>query len=191
MIRIIEQYQEDWNGMMEFTRRTDRLWTDHFLYTRNTIISVLGSLGDVDTIVERLMRNQEDIGALMDGYFDPSEIKDFVDMLKSHIRIAGELVTAVKANADTVDIRARWAENGFNITRWMSDHDQQHWSRLRTQPLWDAHLNLTYDEMTTRAASSWVEDVSASDRGMDCIWEWSQLFSQGIIYQNMGKFSLR
>src|SRR5262245_2300248 len=40
-----------------------KLWMDHTSYTRSYIVSALAGLPDLPTVTQRLLRNQDDIGA--------------------------------------------------------------------------------------------------------------------------------
>ena len=39
-----------------------KLWIDHVTWTRSSIVSDLASLEDKSDVLERLLKNQEDIG---------------------------------------------------------------------------------------------------------------------------------
>src|SRR5689334_24464363 len=46
-----------------------KLWEDHITYTRNYIISAVGDLPDANDVLQRLMKNQEDIGSAIKPYY--------------------------------------------------------------------------------------------------------------------------
>jgi len=74
-----------------------KLWEDHITYTRNYIISSLGDLPDADSIAERLMKNQDDIGNAVKPYYGSDAGDKLANLLRSHIKIAAEVVKAAKA----------------------------------------------------------------------------------------------
>lgn len=47
-----------------------KLWMDHVLWTRSFIVSDLDSLEDKGPVLERLLKNQDDIGSSIKPYYD-------------------------------------------------------------------------------------------------------------------------
>ena len=46
-----------------------KLWEEHIVYTRNFIISALAGLDDTATVADRLLRNQDDLGAAIKPFY--------------------------------------------------------------------------------------------------------------------------
>src|SRR5499427_11092004 len=68
-----------------------KLWEDHIAYTRNFIISALAGLEDEGKIAERLLGNQDDIGAAIKPYYGDAAGKQLASLLRDHILIAAEI----------------------------------------------------------------------------------------------------
>lgn len=190
MHRVITYYQEDLSKFQNLYHRSNRRWYEHFIYTRNAIISILADLKDADAITARLMQNQDDIGMILSDFYDQSDVDQYVLLLKEHIAIAAELANAIKSKQDTTDIRMRWDMNGSRIVDWMTTINPDYWSSMHLSYLWNEHLDLTEGEMMARADSNWMADIAASDSGIDCIGKWADEFAEGIIYQNIQLFSI-
>lgn len=189
MHKIITFYYEDHDLINTMYDGASYVWTDHFMYTRNAIISALASLGDLPDVMARLMKNQEDIGATMIPFYKTEDIDSYVALLKGHIDIAGELVTAVKASQPTDEIMARWSANGDDIVNLMAGMNPVYWDATALGDIWKEHLRLTALEMTTRFASDWTGDIAAADAGHKCMMEFSDAFSEGIVFHHMEMFS--
>ncbi|HMA75131.1 MAG TPA: hypothetical protein VKP67_27120, partial [Xanthobacteraceae bacterium] len=56
-------------SIVELKMAMRKLWEDHITYTRNYIISALAGLEDEGKIAERLLGNQDDIGAAIKPYY--------------------------------------------------------------------------------------------------------------------------
>jgi len=54
-----------------------KVWEDHIMYPRNYIISALADLPDVDAVVKRLLRNQDDIGDAVAPCYGPAAGKNW------------------------------------------------------------------------------------------------------------------
>jgi len=75
-----------------------KLWTDHTTYTRAYIVSALAALPDLPTVTQRLLRNQDDIGAAIKPIYGEEAGKKLAALLRDHIMIAAEITKAAKAS---------------------------------------------------------------------------------------------
>lgn len=189
MYKVVSHYYEDVDKMQGFRDQSNKLWTDHFMYTRDAIIGILNNTTDVPSISLRLSKNQEDIGALISPYYSADIVKQYVDLLKQHMTIAGQYVDAAKAGNPTVDIEKAWAANGEAIVNWKSSVNPWNWPRSKTEPLWTEHMKTTLDEIKARIAKDWVGDIAAADNAYTVIRSIAKGFADGIIYQNIEDFS--
>lgn len=189
MYKIITYYEEDPEAIENFRNLSERVWNDHVFYTRNTILSILSDSEDLDDVVDRLMRNQDDIGALMLPHYRQSDVEKFVDLLKKHISIAGELVKAAKNDEELLPWQSAWKENGDAIVSCLSSLNPAVWSRSTIAPLWGQHMNLTVRSVMSRLNKDWNNDIVACDANFDCITELADIFANGIIAHNIEGFS--
>src|SRR2546423_11614804 len=74
-----------------------KLWEDHVTWTRLFIVSAAGDLPDKDATTARLLQNQVDIGNAVKPFYGPAAGDKLTALLKDHILIAAEIVTAGKA----------------------------------------------------------------------------------------------
>src|SRR5215216_2125864 len=70
--------------LKEITLRQDmrKLWTDHTVWTRGYIIAALNGSFDADIVAERLLRNQDDIGKAVAGYYGAAAGDQLTGLLK-------------------------------------------------------------------------------------------------------------
>ena len=115
---------------IELKMNMRKLWEDHITYTRNYIISDLGGLEDKGAIATRLLRNQDDIGAAIKPFYGEEAGSKLTALLKDHITIATEVVTAAKAgNKEHLDAsQAKWTQNGKDIAAFLSGANK-HWAK--------------------------------------------------------------
>jgi hypothetical protein len=83
-----------------------QLWEDHVTWTRLFIVSALADLPDKSATTDRLLKNQVDIGNAIKPYYGDAAGEKLSALLKQHILIAADIVTAAKAN-DTANRRRR------------------------------------------------------------------------------------
>src|ERR1051326_995978 len=74
-----------------------KLWTDHVVWTRDYIIAAVGDQPDAPAALNRLMKNQDEIGRAVAKFYGDSAGQQLTTLLKEHIAIAGDLVKAAKA----------------------------------------------------------------------------------------------
>ncbi len=90
-----------------------KLWIDHVTWTRSFIVSDLASLDDKSDVLERLLKNQEDIGNSIKPYYGEEAGNKLTTLLKGHIELAGQVTDAAKNNNkdDLEKYNKLWYEN--------------------------------------------------------------------------------
>lgn len=184
-----ENGQSITKSMADLKSQMRKLWGEHIFYTRNYIISALANLEDADKISERLLKNQEDIGTAVKGYYGADASKKLTDLLKDHILIAVEVVKAAKAGNDQDLKKAsdKWNANGAEIAVFLSSANPN-WTKENLNQLLQKHLDLTTQEVVARLKKNWSGDVEAFDKGNEHILIMSDELSDGIIKQFPDKF---
>ena len=71
-----------------------KLWEDHIVWTRCYIISALADLPDKSKHAERLLRNQDEIGAAIVPFYGQQAGDALAKLLREHITIAADVVGA-------------------------------------------------------------------------------------------------
>jgi phage gp37-like protein len=165
-----------------------RLWSDHVVWTRQYIVAAVAGDGSATTALNRLMKNQEDIGNAVKSYYGDAAGAKLTDLLKQHIAIAGELVAAAKAGdaAKENDVNRRWHDNAGDIATFLSGANPN-WSRDALVAMLNNHLALTAREATDRIQHNWTDDQQTFDNVYSQIMDMSDALSDGIAKQ----FSLK
>lgn len=86
---------------MAFHDRMRDLWSDHIAYTRSFIVSASAGLGDTSEVLQRLLRNQDEIGEAIKPYYGDPAGTQLASLLRSHIQLAGKALVAAKGNTPT------------------------------------------------------------------------------------------
>lgn len=166
-----------------------QLWEEHIAYTRNYIISAIAGLEDVDAVAERLLRNQDDIGAAIKPYYGDEAGSKLTELLRDHIMVATEVVAAAKAgNAEVLaSSQERWNANGKDIAVFLSGANPN-WSQGDLEAMLQKHLDLTTAEVVNRLGKDWAADVAAYDEGHAHMLMFADALSEGIVKQFPAKF---
>lgn len=166
-----------------------KLWIDHVLWTRNFIISDIASLKDKDAVLERLLKNQDDIGNSIKPYYGEEAGNKLSAILREHIELAGQVVDAAKSNnkSDLEKYNKLWYENADKIADFLSSANPNY-SNKELKDMLYKHLQLTTDEAVARLNSDWKADIEAYDKGENHMVMFADVLSDGIIKQFPKKF---
>ena len=167
------------------------LWEEHIIWTRMAIVDFAAgapSLGDTEA---RLLRNQADIGDAIAPFYGRAAGRRLTGLLRSHILIAVDVLTAAKAG-DTAGVaraQARWARNADQIAGFLSGANPSAWPRAEMRRMMLEHLKLTTDEAVARLTGHWRADIRAFDRVHLQALAMADMLSAGIIGQFPRRFA--
>jgi len=167
-----------------------KLWEDHITYTRNFIISFAGNLGDQDAVSARLMKNQEDIGNAINGFYGDAAGKQLTQLLKEHIAGAVEVLKAAKSGDQAAlnSATTKWHTNGDQIAMFLSNANAKNWPADVTKAEMTKHLDLTLQEASDRLHGKYVEDIADYDKVHEHILHFADILTDGIVNQFPDKF---
>ncbi|MNO77512.1 hypothetical protein D3C76_686260 [compost metagenome] len=161
-----------------------KLWIDHGIWTRNYIVSALAGLEDQEKTLNRLLRNQQDIGNAMKPYYGEEVGNKLAELLREHILIAGKLVDAAK-NENLVEVEKankEWYSNADVIAQFLSSANPN-WSNKELQDLLHRDLQLITDKVSARLKKDWDADINAFDIGETHLILLADVLADGIIKQ--------
>ena len=167
-----------------------KLWTDHVIWTRDYIIAATGSQPDAPAAAARLMKNQDDIGAAVAGFYGKPAGDALTVLLKDHIAIAVDIITFAKAGDKAAQQQsdAKWKKNGEEIAGFLAKANPN-WPRATLVSMMNMHLATTTAEVVARLTKDWDADAKAFDAVHDHILKMSDALSDGIIKQFPEKFA--
>lgn len=166
-----------------------KLWSDHVLWTRSFIVSDLASLEDKEPVLQRLLKNQDDIGNSIKPYYGEEAGNALSKLLREHIEIAGQVVAAVKDDKqdDLAKYNKLWRENADAIAKLLSDANPN-WPNATVKDMLYKHLQFITNQVTSRKTKDWKADIAAYDKGEDHMLMFADTVSDGIIKQFPQKF---
>ena len=167
-----------------------KLWADHVFYTRLYIISAVNGSDDAQATATRLLKNQDDIGNAIVPYYGAAAGQKLGDLLRQHILIAVDVVSAAKANdqAKLNDGQARWHANAADIATFLSGANPN-WPRQAVLDMLNQHLALTTQEAVDRLQKNYADDVPNFDAIFGQAEMMADTLSSGIVKQFPGQFS--
>ncbi|WP_101841984.1 glycosyltransferase [Halobacillus sp. Marseille-P3879] len=175
---------------VEFENEFRRLWIDHVLWTSNYITSATtAGAEDQEQVLERLLRNQEDIGNAVKPIYGEEAGSKLTDLLKEHIVIAGKIVDAAKnGEQDLVgQLNEEWYRNADDIASFLSEANP-HLNKDELLNMLHEHLELVADDLAASLEKEWDERIVAIDEGVTHIILMSDAISEGVVKQFPDKF---
>jgi hypothetical protein len=166
-----------------------KLWADHAIWTRQYIVAFASDGADASTAAGRLLKNQEHIGNAIVPFYGEAAGTKLTTLLKQHILIAVDLLTAAKSGDDTEFQRQdqRWTQNAEEIASFLSGANPN-WPKADVVDLLNVHLTLTKNEAVARLTGKWDDDVVAFDDIFTEIMTVSDTLTDGIIKQFPERF---
>jgi hypothetical protein len=165
-----------------------KLWEDHITWTRVVIIGILDELAGTNTYIERLLQNYEDMEeALAPYYGDDAEVLG--DLIKDHLVIAAEILTALNNGQPSDALIASWYENAHAIAVQMNKMNPTSWPLEETEQMWTDHLDATLAEATDHFTGDFAGEVAAYDQVHDMALEMADFISNGVMQQFPSQFT--
>lgn len=166
-----------------------KLWIDHVLWTRSFIVSDLASLEDKEPVLERLLKNQDDIGNSIKPYYGKEAGDKLAALLRDHIKLAGQVVDAAKSGKkrDLEKYNKLWYENADEIANFLSSVNPKYSNKVLKDILY-RHLQLVTEQAVNRLNKDWKKDIEAFDEGEDHMIKFAYIIAEGIIRQFPQKF---
>lgn len=166
------------------------LWEEHITWTRMAIVDFAAGLPSLDASMTRLLRNQTDIGNAIAPFYGKAAGKQLTGLLREHILIAVDVLTAAKAGdqASLARAQASWARNGNQIADFLSSANPKAWHRPEMRQMMRGHLKLTTDEAVARLTGNWSADVRAFDKVHTQALHMADMLSTGIVSQFPQRF---
>ena len=165
-----------------------KLWMEHTIYTRSYIISAVAGLPDLTVVTQRLLRNQDDIGAAIKPIYGDEAGKKLAALLRDHILIAADIVKAAKANdSKAVDAgQKKWRGNADDIATFLGGANPI-WKKPALTDMLYKHLDFVTAQAVARIKQDWPADIKAFDTGNEHMMMFADMLSDGIIKQNPKK----
>lgn len=166
-----------------------QLWEDHIIWTRLVIIDIVDSLGSAESDTNRLLQNPTDIAEALEPYYGAQNADKVASLLKDHLTIAAELVTAAKEgdSAKATDAETRWQANADAIASALSGLNPN-WPEADLKNMLREHLSLTKQEAVNRINKEYAASVTDYDQIHMQALMMADALSAGIIKQFPDKF---
>lgn len=167
-----------------------KLWTEHVVWTRDYVVAAVADAPSANASAARLLKNQEDIGNAVGAYYGAPAGAELTRLLKEHITIAVDVVSAAKRGDKAAFGAAdgKWKQNAEAIAAFLSKANP-HIPRAAVSDMMKMHLSTTAAEVVARLNKDWEGDIRAYDAVYAHILVMSDAIADAIVKQFPAKFS--
>ena len=161
------------------------LWEEHVSWTRMFILSNVGDSRNRDATTARLMQNQTDIGDAIKPAYGESAGNRLTSLLKEHISLASDVVTAAKQGDATraADKKRDAHQNADQIADFLYNANPNNWNRTHLRDMMREHLDLTFAEAEAEINGDYFKSVRTYDEVQTQILAMADMLSEGIVRQ--------
>jgi hypothetical protein len=167
-----------------------KLWEDHIAWTRMAIVSFAEGNPDLQPTLDRLLRNQEDIGDAIKPFYGRKAGNALISLLTDHINGAVDLLIAAESGDEQAFDRARaaWYENGKQVADFLHKANRRNWGKREMRSMMRTHLDQTLAEAAHRLADDYAADIRDYERIHRHILEMADELTDGIVAQFPRRF---
>ena len=166
------------------------LMTDHMQWTYVTVDAFFHNPESLQPSLERLLRNQRDIGAAFVPYYGKAAGDRLTRLLTTHIQQAVPVLQAAQAGDKAALDRALadWYANAQEIADFLTQLNPHNWPRSVMRPMWRTHIDQTTVYATDLLRGDYAKAIKDYDRAFDHMMMLSDTLSKGIVAQFPDRF---
>ncbi len=167
---------------VEFENQFRRLWVDHVLWTSNYITSATtADAKDQKQVLNRLLKNQEDIGNSLKPLYGEKAGNELTTLLKEHIVLAGKIVEAAKQKDEPLvgQLTKEWNRNADQIADFLSKANP-YLKNDELKQLLRTHLTLVTNDLVSSLEKNWDGRIASIDEGVSHIIMMSDVISKAV-----------
>lgn len=169
------------------TMRT--VWDQHMQWTYATVVAFAADSPGLQPTVDRILRNQVDIGNAIAPYYGDAAATKLTDLLSTHIKDAVPVLTAAKAGDKAALNTAvtAWYANAQDIADFLAGANPN-WAKHDMRKMMKAHITQTIGYASDVLAGNWSKAIAHYDHAQAHMDQMADMLSAGIINQFPAKF---
>ncbi|GAB3038918.1 hypothetical protein GCM10027052_18370 [Parafrigoribacterium mesophilum] len=165
------------------------LWDQHMQWTYDTVVAFAANSPGLGPTLDRILRNQVDIGNAIAPYYGNAAATQLTDLLSTHIADAVPVLTAAKAG-DTAALNTAvqaWYANAQDIADFLAKANPN-WKRSDLRDMMKSHITQTIGYASDVLTGNYSNAISGYDAAQAHMDQMADMLSDGIIAQFPGKF---
>lgn len=166
------------------------LWIQHMEWTWSTVTAFASDSPSLQADLDRLLRNQQDIGNGIEPYYGKDAAKQLTDLLTIHINQAVPVLSAAKAGDRPALSKAvnDWYRNAQDIADFLATANPDNWPQATVRELMKAHIEMTVGYASDILGGKSEDAVKKYDEAEEHMIHLADTLAEGIITQFPDKF---
>lgn len=180
-------YDESAQTALHSAMRT--LWAQHMEWTYATVVAFAADSPGLQPTIDRLLRNQVDIGNAVAPYYGQDAAKQLTDLLSTHITDAVPVLTAAKAGDKAALNKAveTWYANAQDIGDFLANANPN-WAQVDMRNMMKTHITQTIAYASDVLTGDFSAALTKYDDAESHMTDMADMLSQGLIEQFPTKF---
>lgn len=189
LYRQIVDTSYDIDKILNLNNELRRLWQEHILWTRFTVLALINNTSDLELVTKRLLQNPSDFEKLLSDFYDISTSREFERLLREHLTIATDVVKAAASkNTDEFNrLNEMWHKNADEIAALMNKMNP-YWEYEMVRNMMYDHLNLLLSEITAIINGDIQSSIDFYNATEMQAYAMADVFRDGIISQFNDRF---
>lgn len=175
---------------VELRGSMQKLWSDHMQWTYATVDAFFHNPNGLNPQLNRLLKNQKDIGAAIVPVYGQAAGDKLADLLTTHIKQAVPVLTAAKNGDQTALKKALddWYSNAQEIADFLASANPKNWNQADMREMMKKHIDQTTAYSVDLLKGNYDDAVKKYDEANEHMKQMSDELSMGIIKQFPDKF---
>lgn len=165
------------------------LWAQHMEWTYSAIVAFASNEPAVQPTIDRLLRNQDDIGKAIEPFYGADASKKLTQLLRAHIEDAVPVLQAAKAG-DTDALNAAvdaWYANAQEIADFLASANPA-WEQTAVREMMKTHITQTVAYASDVLKGDYTAAIQKFDEAEAHMMQMADALSQGVVTQFPDKF---
>ena len=166
------------------------LWAQHMAWTWNAVVAFASDSPGLQATIDRLLRNQADIGAAIAPVYGKEAGDKLTELLKRHITDAVPVLTAAKAGDKDALTKAvnDWYANADEIADFLAKANPN-WGQDDMRAMMKTHITQTVGYASDVLGGKYADAITKYDEAEQHMTEMADMLSAGVIAQFPDKFA--
>jgi hypothetical protein len=162
-----------------------KLWADHMQWTYATVDAFFNDANALQPNLDRLLKNQKDIGAAIVPYYGQAAGDQLSALLTEHIQLAVPVLQAAKSNDQAALDKglADWNNNAEEIAQFLSAANPENWPLATMDHAMEHHISQTTTYAVDLLKGDRNQAVVNYDIAFNHMMETADLLAKGIALQ--------
>lgn len=166
-----------------------KLFSDHVIYTKFYINSVISDLPDVSDVATRLFANQDEIGKNLGSLeiIGKDNGDKLAKLLREHIECAATIINLAKNKKDLKDASEKLFANSAQVAKFISSINPASLQYETVKKEFDKHNNFVITMTSERLEAKYKEEIITFDEYYNHMLGFSDMLYSGLIAKQNDK----